>query len=536
MIKAIICSLALILVSFNFSLSFAESIVKSKHNLSAGGPGKVRGVSESEICIFCHAPHSVSSQAPLWNRYDSGQAYTPYKSNTLKASTGQPTGASKLCLSCHDGTVALGMVRSRSGAIQVTSPITPEENLGTDLSDDHPISFRYDSALAFSDRQLKDPSELTGAVLLDKDSQLQCTSCHDPHNDQFGYFLRVNSARGNLCLACHNLPGWNESAHKNSTASWNGRSTNPWRHATYKTVVDNGCGNCHDPHNAPGRAGLLNSASGNGKCSPCHNGNVAKKNIISEFNKLSNHSSAIQCSDCHNSHAVSGFASGIVPGAIRKTGGVNAQGLAIDEVNYEYELCFRCHGDNNLAQQTYVYRQFAEDNTRIQFDPANQSFHPLENIGKNADVPSLIQPLTTSSIIKCGDCHNSNSGPGNGGMGANGPHGSAYSPILERNLSLADNQQESLSTYALCYKCHDRNNILANRSFSGHKKHIVDQRTPCTACHDSHGVKSSTHLINFDRNIVSQNSSGSISFTDNGRFHGSCSLSCHNSDHNNKSY
>ncbi len=543
--------------SFGISLElcFAESIVSSKHNLSAAGPGNVKGVTEAEICVFCHAPHSASSEAPLWNRFESGRVYTPYASTTLKASVGQPTGASKVCLSCHDGTVALGMVRSRSQVIPFTQPIGSERNLGTDLSDDHPISFRYDSSLVSSNPQLKNPAGLTGAVRLDKDSQLQCTSCHDPHNNQFGNFSRVDAVRGNLCLACHEPSGWNESIHKNSTAFWNGASPNPWAHTSWANVADNGCENCHAQHNALGKKRLLNASTEEGVCIPCHNGHVAGKDVIGEFNKLSAHpvynstglhdaaenalvtlNRHVECVDCHNAHAASGSSSGLISGSLNKVKGVNFQGLEVEAVNYEYELCFRCHADSSYAARNYVSRQFPEVNTRMEFASSNFSFHPVGNIGRNQDVPSLIAPLTTSSIIQCTDCHNNNSGPGNSGTGAKGPHGSVYSPLLERNLSFADNQGESPSSYALCYKCHSRSSILSDNNFSEHRKHIVDKNSPCTACHDPHGVKNSTHLINFDRNIVSTNSSGQISFSDNGRFRGSCSLRCHGEDHVDERY
>lgn len=551
-LSAIIYGLIFSLLAAN---CFAAGIVSSMHNLSSSGPGTVKAVTETEVCIFCHTPHNATSQAPLWNRYDSGQNYIPYTSTTLKATVGQPTGAAKLCLSCHDGTVAIGMVRSRAQTIQFTQPVGQGENLGTDLSDDHPVSFRYDSSLAFSDSELKDPSLLTGQIRLDRDSQLQCTSCHDPHKDQFGNFLRVDAIRGNLCVACHNMGGWNEAIHKNSQASWNGLPPDPWSHTPWNNVADNACENCHTPHNALGKKRLLNSSTEEGDCIVCHNGNVARKNLVTEFSKLSAHplynftglhdpaedvivisKRHVECSDCHNSHAASDFSVGYVAGSLRKIKGVNSQGLAVDEINYEYELCFRCHADSDYTARNYVDRQFVENNTRIEFDPSSRSFHPLENIGKNADVPSLIAPLTTLSMIRCTDCHNNNAGPGNGGAGPKGPHGSVYAPLLERNLIFADNQTESLSAYALCYKCHDRNNILEDRSFSKHKEHISGERSPCTSCHDPHGVKNAPHLINFDLNIVTANSSGRLSFQDNGRFRGSCSLKCHGEEHNNESY
>ena len=45
-----------------------ESVVNSLHDLSARGPGRIRAVHETEICIFCHAPHNAAPQTPLWNR------------------------------------------------------------------------------------------------------------------------------------------------------------------------------------------------------------------------------------------------------------------------------------------------------------------------------------------------------------------------------------------------------------------------------------------------------------------------------------
>src|SRR5690242_6849752 len=85
----------------------AASIVDSKHNLAISGPGEIRAMAETEICIFCHTPHKTTGQAPLWSHVMPAQNYTPYSSTTMKATdVGQPTGASKLCLSCHDGTVA----------------------------------------------------------------------------------------------------------------------------------------------------------------------------------------------------------------------------------------------------------------------------------------------------------------------------------------------------------------------------------------------------------------------------------------------
>jgi len=91
----------------------ASDIASTRHNLSVSGTGSVTSGSASEICVFCHTPHHSSQSAPLWNReLPSGQTYQLYGSSTLDASPENPQlrsgNASLLCLSCHDGTIALG--------------------------------------------------------------------------------------------------------------------------------------------------------------------------------------------------------------------------------------------------------------------------------------------------------------------------------------------------------------------------------------------------------------------------------------------
>jgi hypothetical protein len=123
-------------------------------------------------------------------------------------------------------------------------------------------------------------------------------------------------------------------------------------------------------------------------------------------------------------------------------------------------------------------------------------------------------------------------------------HGSNFAPLLVARYETADYTSESPGAYALCYRCHDRANILSNASFSAHKLHIVGQRTPCAACHDGHGIASSqgsptgnTNLINFATNIVlPDRATGKLEFRDLGLFTGQCSLTCHGRDHSPVAY
>jgi hypothetical protein len=148
----------------------------------------------------------------------------------------------------------------------------------------------------------------------------------------------------------------------------------------------------------------------------------------------------------------------------------------------------------------------------------------------------LITPWKTSSTVTCEDCHNSDQAASAGGTGANGPHGSIYTPLLERQLILTDYIPENPANYALCYKCHSRDSILGNQSFKFHSKHIVDDKTACTTCHDSHGVANNARLINFNRDYATPSSNGRMEFISRGMNSGTCSVKCHGEDHRAVSY
>jgi hypothetical protein len=292
---------------------------------------------------------------------------------------------------------------------------------------------------------------------------------------------------------------------------------------------------------------------------------VAQKDIMAEFNKFSRHpitsttgvhdpkepavvsTRHVECYDCHNPHAARAGA-GTLPGPLTGVRGVGTSGSEVNPVTREYEICFRCHADSPNKPAPRTTRQIAQTNVRLEFDTANPSYHPVEGPGKNPNVPSLAGApagLTTSSSIACSDCHNNDTGPGAGGVGPNGPHGSAYAPLLVRQYLTTDPNTESASAYALCYNCHSRTSILGNQSFPLHNKHIVGERAACNTCHDPHGISitqgnslNNSKLINFNINVVSPVSgvTNTPRFESTGTFSGSCYLTCHGKNHNPCSY
>jgi predicted CXXCH cytochrome family protein len=543
-----------------------ERVSETVHNLSLSGPGRIRATTEQQVCIFCHAPHNTGGVRPLWNRESPTASYRIYQSSTLDAKPGQPTGSSKLCLSCHDGTIALGRVLSRADQIRMSGgDFIPSglTNLGTDLSDDHPISFHYTAGLAASDRQLLSPAALPSQIRLDPEGQLQCTSCHDAHNNKLGDFLVLSDAMGALCTACHRMTGWESSSHRLSGISVSGAVGVDW---PYATVAENACRSCHRAHTAGGHERLLIHEEEEKNCLNCHSGQVARTNIRAQLDKPSAHDPRlyqgihdpvetpgirrphVECADCHNPHAGSATTPQtayvpIGPTMVNVTG-VTAAGAPIQDARHEYEVCFKCHGDSAVTVDRQIQRQAQTSNLRLKFSPNNASFHPVVVPSPSRDTVSLVPGLSQGSLIRCTDCHNNEAGPRAGGNGPDGPHGSIYDFLLERNYTVRDDNVESEFEYAMCYKCHQRSIILSDRSFPHHRLHIVDQRTPCSICHDAHGISSTqsfgsdhTHLINFDTRYVRPNAqTGRIEFRDEGTLSGSCTLSCHGVEHNNTAY
>ncbi|MBK7104911.1 MAG: cytochrome c3 family protein [Ignavibacteriae bacterium] len=167
------------------------------------------GWSNGQICLPCHAPHNnKAGMTPLWNHELSATPYTIYtNTNSMDATVGQPDGSSKLCLSCHDGTIA---VDNYGGHTSTETPLGGSDNLGNNLSNDHPISFVYDANLATNDGDLFSPtstsSGLGGTIHADmlENSKMQCSSCHDVHNGSGISKLLLKGNDGSaLCLTCH---------------------------------------------------------------------------------------------------------------------------------------------------------------------------------------------------------------------------------------------------------------------------------------------------------------------------------------------
>lgn len=562
--RGTVLAVAMLLAIAVLRASTADAqIAGTVHNLTATGPGAITAPGARELCVFCHTPHRASTTRALWNRDLSPVTYKLYESSTLEATLKQPSGSSRLCLSCHDGTIALGNLRVPpvTGPVSL-GPLTGRASLGTDLSDDHPVSFVFDAGLAARQGQLADPAALPKALPLDSAGQVQCATCHDAHEARHRKFLRIDDRAAALCAACHKQKNWPISTHATSPAAWRGVGPNPWPTAPYTTVSDNGCENCHRPHAAPAPPRLLGSTQQRDVCLVCHNGNVATKNLELELLKFSAHPIVstdaahdpredpntmprhAACTDCHNPHQVlSGPAvPPAIPGRMKGVRGVDITGGPVSEATNEYEVCLKCHGIRDQTEPTTLVRQDNIRNIRLKINPSNPSFHPIANVGRNPTMGGFETSYSAASFIHCTDCHNNDEWTPAGNQ-PRGPHGSRFAPILERDYQTLDPSADTFQSYALCYKCHNREFLLNDlaRTFP-HKLHVSGQQAPCATCHDAHGSRQNAHLINFmlrdrtGRVVVSPSTSGRLEYISLGPGSGQCFLQCHGKNHAPLSY
>jgi predicted CXXCH cytochrome family protein len=570
------------------SVQAIGDINNTVHNLSVSGPGSIKSLTETRICIFCHTPHNAVPSTPLWNKELQARNYAVYASTTLTTPQPlpQPFGPTKLCLSCHDGTIALGAVVGGGNlGIYSAIPSTSPSYFGLDLSNHHPVSFSYTASLPNEELVSPPPANLDFGGT---DSEVHCNTCHDPHDDTYGNFLVMDNTYSALCVACHSMTGWNVSGHATLQQGCEVCHTPHFAAAVPLLTYTSSdyCLTCHSPVPSPpvpthGEKSVrkqLAPASAAPQAFPVMSSALARADIKSQMQKISSHRErpgiansalgglnersramigGVTCVDCHNPHASNRrtarapFVSGMLEG----TSGVDRTGMELPSATYEYEICFKCHADY-ATDVAYVPRVLPSTNMRMAFDESNPSFHPVEEMGRSVSVPSIPSPLkpglSAQDMIYCTDCHSDDAG------GSKGPHGSSFAPILRERCETADGTPESYDNYALCYRCHSRDSILSDASFKkkingttasrgGHSGHLANG-APCSECHDSHGVNvssfdpsgqtgSHTHLINFDTRVVLPKPGNLYPiYTDRGNFSGSCTLLCHGKLHDDLSY
>jgi predicted CXXCH cytochrome family protein len=188
-------------------MALQSRVKDTPHNLNNQGIA----VPNQEVCRPCHAPHNASTEVGyLWNHELSPGGWTL---NSDADPNSVMSSSSRLCLSCHDGSVAIDSYGGASG----TRYIGGTENLGSDLTNDHPIGVLYPTTgtrynLADANGNVADSDPLitpVGQSAHIENGRVQCASCHYAHGTRaaYGMFLRVDNVGSKLCMTCHRGPG-----------------------------------------------------------------------------------------------------------------------------------------------------------------------------------------------------------------------------------------------------------------------------------------------------------------------------------------
>jgi predicted CXXCH cytochrome family protein len=374
-----------------FAASSKMAVIGSQHDLTASGTGPVKSAI-ADACMFCHAPHNVQPNVlPLWDHALSTVTYTPYASSTYKSGAQTPNaGSSKLCLSCHDGTVAVGLTVTQ-GTIATTGTMSSSDKFGTDLSHSHPMSMTMVDDGSLTSTLFATPASTKDPAVLLVSGKIECTTCHDPHvpnKDAANPMFLVRSNSGSaICLACHDPTRAQPNFLAAGTSSW---TTNSHAVATntvpktagfgpYSSVAANACANCHYAHNDAVGPRIVDAAE-SAACSPCHSGanaSPALRNVMAEYSKTYAHPTLTvtaahdaaeklpvnttrhaACADCHNPHTAFGATGYPIPpgveNAISGVSGYDTSGSVIPAAN-EYQVCFKCHADSTNKPATSTY-------------------------------------------------------------------------------------------------------------------------------------------------------------------------------------
>lgn len=228
-------------------------ILGSSHDMNEFATGAGDADPQGRVCAYCHTPHHAiqngSEYMPLWAHQLNAQSFAPYSSATIDSTlvNGDPlVGPSRLCMSCHDGTIALDAHYGRAEAGLASGRLLTGDdfpNIGEsvgigvnqDLTQDHPIGFDYAAVAkgpatgrptAYSqgpgeDMWIRNADEdglpfIDNALVTVKErlyegTIMTCATCHDVHNQKnavnaqggANYFVLAPQEDSKLCRTCH---------------------------------------------------------------------------------------------------------------------------------------------------------------------------------------------------------------------------------------------------------------------------------------------------------------------------------------------
>ncbi len=434
----------------------------SKHDIGANGSGGIR-----VECYNCHNTHLVTnvrvsakqSVSDVTNPDNTKQYFTDTVS-------GKITG---FCLKCHDGSPPVAVVNSTTLVpYTVTFPnVSFTNNLGG-----------WDKSL-FTDSG----HHVNSTVYVD------CGSCHEPHGSNYDR-LRLRdedtATTNGICLTCHagqyansvapNVKTDLTKAYRHPTLYIAGVHTDTENH-NFNTATNRHaeCYDCHDMHAA--KQGGAVAASGN---TPPKASNILR-NVY-----------GISVTTDPNVRTVASM--GYKPASMA----YNSSGYSVTSVVYMFNLCYKCHSSYSFGNTPPTTPNPPYTDIAAEFNPNNESYHPIEAKGKAwSSIPntsftgtdSFGTAITRDTILFCTDCHGSNN------SGVKGPHGSDNRSILKKPWTTTTGGNST----DFCFNCHNPDvygpNATAGYTSTGfndadtrrgnlHKYHGADKGyRNCQYCH-----------------------------------------------------
>ena len=154
--------------------------------------------SEFDKCGVCHTAKTEKAPTvpPLWNT----RADLTWRFGRTAVSKSGPGMGTRSCLRCHDGTIA----KDATGAVNKDRFVNKQHRRLSTTGHgrtDHPVGVKYPK-IDKGYRPLT--SVLSGWKVTLPGGKVECSSCHNPHN-QSGpkHMLVMSNARSALCLKCH---------------------------------------------------------------------------------------------------------------------------------------------------------------------------------------------------------------------------------------------------------------------------------------------------------------------------------------------
>ncbi len=152
---------------------------------------------DDDTCSACHLPHVQIGDEDLSNMGAGELFRIARKRPALATGRYTPGPTSMICLTCHNGSVAVSTVGTAHAMRGGVGGVRPPGF----ATRDHPIGVPY------PDRQKgfrpKAGVEAAGNIKL-PEGRVECISCHDQHEEEeLPHLLVMSNKRSALCLSCH---------------------------------------------------------------------------------------------------------------------------------------------------------------------------------------------------------------------------------------------------------------------------------------------------------------------------------------------